>query len=53
MVGCGPGFLDQWSICCVTEVKGKYQQEEGELDDVKEEAEPGNVIEIEKQESET
>ena len=40
MVGCGPWFLIQWSICHVTEVKGEYQQEEEELDNFEDVEEP-------------
>ena len=53
MVSCGPWFLVKWSICRVTEVKGKYQQKEEELDDVEEEEEIDDVMEVDKLESET
>ena len=51
MVGCGPRFLVEGSICRVTDVKIEYQQEEDELDDVEEEKELDDVMEVEKKES--
>ena len=48
----GPTFLDRWSVCRLTVVKGKYQQKEEELDDAEEEEELDDFMEVEKQESE-
>ena len=53
MVAFVPRFQVQWSICRVTEVKGEYQQEEEELNDVEEEEVLDDLMEVEKQESET